>query len=129
MVKKLNRVPQNRPLTNIDLLKYAKGIPHFRGVFMRNNLPVKIRNYECGIINLDSQSGKGTHWTAYVKKHDSVVYFDSFGNLRPPKEVVKYFNNGDVCVKISIYYNHDPFQKYNEINCGQLCLNFLYNNM
>ena len=46
----------NKPLTNfqfiIDTVKELK-IPHFRGVFMRNDLPRRPLKRECGILNLD----------------------------------------------------------------------------
>lgn len=90
---------------------------------MRNKLPKKIRKNECGIINLDNDDGPGTHWTAYKRKNDSRTdYFDSFGNLRPPIEAMKYFRSRGPC---QIFYNHDTYQTYNSVNCGQLCLYFL----
>lgn len=113
-------------MTNIELETLASSlkIPYFRGVFMRNQLPKRIRKNESGIINLDHSSGLGTHWTAYVKRGNCIVYFDSYGNLRPPPEAVVYFmSNNDVD---QIFYNRDPVQKFNAYNCGQLCLKFLY---
>ena len=83
----------NRPLTNVDLTKYVKilNITHFRGVFMRNALPSgKPKLKETAIINLDDKSGPGTHWVAYRKLGKDVTYFDSFGNLKPPKELINY---------------------------------------
>lgn len=104
---------------------YAKKmkIPYFRGVFMKDKLPKKIRKkFESGIINLDNSTGPGTHWTAYKKNGSKVIYFDSFGNLTPPLEVQNYFNSNGIC---KIFYNHTPYQTYNSINCGHLCLDFL----
>jgi len=62
---------------------------------MRNALPINdaCRN-ESGIVNLDDARSPGTHWVAYAKRGDHVIYFDSFGNIRPPKELVRYFGNG-----------------------------------
>lgn len=77
---------------------------------------------ECAVINLDSSSGEGSHWTAYVKKGTKVLYFDSFGNLPPPKELQNYLSN------YTIQYNHRQFQNYNTVNCGHLCINFLWKN-
>lgn len=58
---------------------------------MRNNLPPGgPRVNESAIVNLDDESGPGTHWVAYRKTGQDVLYFDSFGNLQPPKELVKY---------------------------------------
>jgi len=118
----------HRPLSNFELLKFVKylNIPNFRGVFMRNSLPKKIKKVESGIINLDNIDGDGTHWTAYVKKNKDINYFDSFGNLRPPKEVITYFfSDGS---KNKVKYNYGNFQSYNSFICGHLCLKFLYNN-
>ena len=82
----------NKPLSNFDLLNWVKklGIKHFRGVYSRDNLPENINEKECGIINLDSQIGPGTHWVAYRNVESSYCeYFDSFG-LIMPNEVMKY---------------------------------------
>lgn len=87
---------------------------------MRNNLPSTPWKNECGIINLDSVSGPGTHWVAYCKKGDTdITYFDSFGNLQPPLEVIDYLGS-------HIKYNYIQYQTYNKVNCGHLCLKFLY---
>lgn len=114
-----------RALFDVDLIKYAKKlkIPHFRGIYMRNSLPQTPRRYESAIINLDVQEGPGTHWVAYKKHNDKVVYFDSFGALKPPVELVRYF--GDKC---KIRFNYDNYQNFNTVNCGHLCLEFLYKN-
>lgn len=91
---------------------------------MKDNLPKKIRRNESGIINLDTNTGKGTHWTCYIKNNNIVTYFDSYGNLRPPKELVKYFLSDSHVT--NIHYNYTPFQR-NSYICGHLCLAFLYN--
>jgi hypothetical protein len=95
-------------------------IPYFRGVFMRNNLPTNgARDKESGIVNLDDTDGPGTHWVAYAKRGDCAIYFDSFGNLRPPEEVVRYLNVP------KLEYNYASYQTYDQSICGQLCLQFL----
>ena len=125
--KLLNFIPR-KSLTNLQILKYVKllKIPHFRGIFMRDKLPKTIQRNESGIINLDSYNGPGTHWTAYVKNNENIIYFDSYGNLPPPTEIINYFLSDNKKNKIS--YNYTKFQKFNKTNCGQLCLKFLYNN-
>lgn len=91
---------------------------------MRDTLPKTIKKYESGILNLDLNSRGGTHWTAYVKNNKYITYFDSFGNLPPPNELVTYFNsNGDV----KIVYNYDQIQNFNSYKCGHHTLTFLYN--
>lgn len=113
-------MPRTRALTDGDILKYGEGAIHFRGVFMRDTLPKKPWKNECGVVNLDENIGPGTHWVAYRKVREKVIYFDSFGNLPPPKELVNYFKNYEV------YYNYSSFQTYNTTYCGQLCIQFLY---
>lgn len=87
---------------------------------MRDNLPKKPHRNECAIVNLDSEAGPGTHWVTYYKKGAAIFYFDGYGNLQPPKELVAYL--GD-----NIRYNYESFQTYDTIICGHLCLIFLYN--
>lgn len=99
-------------------------IPNFRGVFMRDTLPPKPLQYESGILNLDTSSGEGSHWIAYVKHGKKVKYFDSIGQLRPPLELIKYFKRDG---SVEITYNTDRYQK-STYNCGHLCLGFLYSN-
>ena len=58
---------------------------------MRDSLPVgKPHINETAVINLDSSTGVGTHWVCYKKRGAKVDYFDSFGDLRPPLELVRY---------------------------------------
>lgn len=89
---------------------------------MRDNLPNKkpLKN-ECMIINHDSIIGNGTHWTCFVKNGKNVFYFDSFGKLSPPLELVRYL--GGDC---NIFINSIRYQKFGTIICGHLCLKFLY---
>lgn len=115
-----------RPLTDIDLLKYAKimKIPHFRGVFMRDTLPKSgALKRESAVINLDDNEGSGTHWVAYKKNDNGIIYFDSFGNLQPPMEFISYVGAG------SVNYNYKQYQDYDTIECGHLCLKFLCNQL
>lgn len=120
--KKRVRLP-DRALTNLDLMKYAKqlGIRNFRGVFMRDALPRSgPRKNETGILNLADEADLGSHWVAWKKDGNKVFYFDSFGNLQPPSDLVTYFGSGK-----TIEYNHKRYQDFNSYNCGHLCLQFL----
>lgn len=97
-------------------------IPHFRGVYMRDNLPKnKPWKNECMVINHDSTDRPGTHWTCYVKKNKNVFYFDSYGKLAPPLELLRYL--GSI---FKIHYNYKQYQDYGTIVCGHLCMQFLY---
>ena len=109
-----------KALSDIELENYAKdlNIQYFRGVFMKDQLPHKIRKNESMIINLDDSAGQGTHWVCFSKRDKIINYFDSFG-VKPPTELLKYFKNFQVC------YNIDQNQNFNEVICGHLCLDFL----
>lgn len=89
---------------------------------MRDALPAKPKVDESAIVNLDSSTGDGTHWVCYRKSGKTVHYFDSFGNLKPPLELLRYF--GDC----QIYYNYRRVQKFDSVVCGHLCLKFLSSN-
>ena len=88
---------------------------------MRDTLPDRPKTNESAIINLDSTMGNGTHWVCYRKYGKKVYYFDSFGNLKPPHELMRYFSDCD------IYYNYRREQSFNSVVCGHLCLKFLSN--
>lgn len=99
-------------------------IPHFRGVFVRNALPTDGPKFkETAVTNLDDKNGPGTHWVAYRKLGEDVVYFDSFGNLKPPKELIEYLGVD------KIRYNYKNYQNFDTFICGHLCLKFLSGNL
>nr|XP_012222208.1 PREDICTED: uncharacterized protein LOC105672076 [Linepithema humile] len=102
-------MPAGAP-TNLQLFALARRmrIPYFRGVYMRNALPDKIHKNESGIVNLDDVDGSGTHWVAYAKRGDRAVYFHSFGNLQPPKEITRYLGGTDT----TITYNRIAYQTW-----------------
>ncbi len=88
---------------------------------MRDTLPsnqpaTKEENF---ILNLDTNAGNGSHWVGVHRVNEVVEYFDSFGNLKPPSELVKYLRN------CKIFYNQKRYQNYNTFLCGHLCLVFL----
>lgn len=72
-------------------------------------------------MNLSNSSGRGTHWVAYKKKGPDTNYFDSYGSLPPPAELLRY-----VCGEgRKIFFNDRRYQDLNSWNCGHLCLAFL----
>lgn len=96
-------------------------IPYFRGIFMRDTLPNRANRIESLILNHDSSSNNGTHWTAVVKVVDKAYYFDSYGKLPPPIDLIEYLG-----AKTEILYNYKRYQKVNTVVCGHLCLKFLH---
>jgi len=121
-IKKLTIGLPARPLTNFDLEKKLSSVSSFVGVFMRDQLTSKRRRKcECGIVNLNTQSQPGSHWVAYYVRGTNAVYFDSYGNLRPPPEIVNYLGKDTI-----IAYNDTQYQSFNSVICGHLCIAFIY---
>ena len=106
----------NKPLSNLEIIDAAKklSLDGFRGVFLRDTLPTKIKLNECGILNLDSSSGDGTHWVMWFNKGKDKFYFDNYG-VQPPSELSVY-------LKSPILYNSEQVQQSGEVFCGHLCL-------
>lgn len=106
---------------NIQILAENLNIPHFNGVFMRDTLSRKTGStiQECWILNHGSSRTDGTHWTALAKNYNIAFYFDSFGKLPPPLEVIDYLG-----IDIHLYYNVKRYQNYGTAICGHLCLKF-----
>ena len=106
----------NKPLSNPEIIDAAKklSLDGFRGIFLRDTLPTKTRLNECGILNLDSTSGDGTHWVMWFKRDKNKFYFDSYG-VQPPSELITY-------LKSPIFYNSERVQQNGEVFCDHLCL-------
>lgn len=121
----MKMLPWNRPLSNLDIDSIISQTPLesiFRGTFSRDEL-LEIRPnpiIEAGILNLSRSDERGTHWTAWYKSSENdIFYYDSFGDLLPPPEFLKYASKCDV------YFNVERSQNFNSVICGQLCICFL----
>lgn len=68
-------------------------------------LPNKIKKQERGIVNMVSYVNLGTHWVAFLKHSEDVVYFDSDGNLSPPIEKIRYFQSDGSIINITYIYD------------------------
>lgn len=96
-------------------------IPYFRGVFSIDRLPKKPNQNESAVVNLDLHSGPGTHYVAYKKRGRSIEYYDSYGDMPPPRELSRYFGPDT-----AVHYNVIRKQAYGTSECGRLVLRFLY---
>ena len=75
------------PLTNVEIQKYYQNEDNFNGVYSRNNL-LKIKD-GVYVINLDEYKSIQTHWIVLYVNDNNVIYFDSFGVEKIPKEIKK----------------------------------------
>ena len=113
----------NNPLSNFDLEKWIDdlGIKYFRSIYSRYRLPDRIRKKECGIINLDSIEGQGTHWVCYRNIDKQMVeYFDPFG-LIMPHEIHHYLATSGK----KVIFSQDEIQNRDTVLCGYWCLYYL----
>ena len=110
------------PLTNFEIKKYYKNEPRFNGVFLRHNLPKKIKD-GAYIINLDEYADVGTHWIALFCKKNEIVYFDSFGVEYIPNEIKEFIKKfpGNKNIKTKIF----RVQEDNSKMCGYFCIGFI----
>ena len=88
----------------------------FNGVFMKDELPSKLKT-GFYIVNLQSSFvGNGTHWTTFYYSPKHSYYFDAFGML--PPENIHYM--------IHPYtYNHKQIQNLKSTACGYYCIAFI----
>ena len=110
-------------MSNFDLEKWVDDseIKYFRSIYSRDRLPDQIKKKECGIINLDSIEGQGTHWVCYRNIDKLMVeYFDPFG-LIMPHEISHYLSKSGK----KIVFSQDEIQNRDTVLCGYWCLYYL----
>jgi len=115
MISVKGLVMRNKALTNLEIMNAVKKleIPRFRGVFVRDNLPLEPKRMECGVLNLDDTSGNGTHWVAWYRDDGENYYFESYG-IQPPDELKRYLRS-------SIFYKTEqihPNKKCSAVTCA-----------
>ena len=87
------------PLTNFELEMYYENERRFNGVFLRNNLPLKIKD-GAYVTYFDEYADVGTHWIALFCNRNEIVYFDSFGVEHVPEEIKEFVGNENIIANI-----------------------------
>ena len=118
LTKRLGFLMSPHPLTNFEIQKYYENEPRFNGVFSRDNLPKKIKEWTY-IINLDEYADVGTHWIVLLCKRSEIVYFDSFGDKHVPEEIKKFIGNKNIIANIF------RVQANNSVMCGYFGIGFI----
>ena len=106
------------PLTNFELEMYYENERRFNGVFLRNNLPLKIKD-GAYVTYFDEYADVGTHWIALFCNRNEIVYFDSFGVEHVPEEIKEFIGNKNI--KANIF----RVQANNSVMCGYFCIGFI----
>lgn len=97
-----------------------KKISNYRGTFSKDELPSVINKDESCIVNLDNQSGPGSHWVAVynsAKDPKNVYYFDSYG-MPPANHIANYMKTSGK----KIIYNSSQLQGLKNTTCGYYCM-------
>ena len=107
------------PLTNFEIDRYLQHIPHYRGTYMSDRLPKKMKLNEITVVNLDIHPG--THWCLIYNspKIGYSIYIDPFGVI-PNVQTSKYMKLGDKPIK----YNTLQIQHIDSVLCGYYCIYF-----
>ena len=117
-------LPQ-KTMFNSDIMKYVSilSTPNFRGVLMRDELPIKPNEIECGILNLNTHKQLGSHWVCWYKDGTERYYFDSFGEP-PPLELLHYLKTStEINLDLPVIRRSSIMvQRYGSNECGSLCL-------
>jgi hypothetical protein len=94
----------------------SQGVNDFKGVFMKDQLPDKLKRGSY-VINLQSsKEGNGTHWVCLYYTPSFSYYYDSYGFIAPL----------EVQNKITPYmYNDLEIQDIDSTACGFYCVAFI----
>ena len=80
------------PLTNFEIQMYYQNEPRFNGVYSRNNLSKKIKDWAY-IINLDEYPDANIHWIALFCQRSEIACFDSFDAEHVPEKIKEFIGN------------------------------------
>lgn len=84
---------------------------------MKDQLLKTPNENECGVLNLQYSYQNGSHWVCWFKYGNFKFYFDSYGDAKPPRELINYLG------KENIWYNKNRIQDYGDPPiCGHLCI-------
>jgi hypothetical protein len=104
-------------LSDIDInhILKSQGIK-LNGIFMKDELPSKLKRGFYVISLQSSNIGNGTHWTVLYYNYRNSLYFDAFGFV-PPVDVEQKLNR--------YTYNDKQIQSLESTACGFYCVAFI----
>lgn len=97
----------------------------FNGIYAKDNIPKKLKNYNFIIVNTDRKDGPGIHWYCLLKINDCIECFDSLGIDQEKKFFLFSLPLMDTASECEI--NSTPLQSSNSSSCGEFVLYFLIN--
>ncbi|KAE9522018.1 hypothetical protein AGLY_017580 [Aphis glycines] len=116
--KKLIATLPNRALYDYELLKFARDIPHFIGVFTRDKLPVHPKQLKSGIINLDTSNTNSNTLKCMIScSHE----FD----FSVENSVVKLLDFRNVLYTTGVTHESENTVKIMKVNCIKVECNLI----
>lgn len=109
--------------TNVQIDNYYRNQPLYGGCLMKDQLVGRKPDGKFYIVNLDLNSGPGTHWVAIIDFTRTPLYIDPFGLPPEVKYIapfIKRSKHGKACL-----YNRIQFQKIESVNCAPFCIEFI----
>lgn len=94
---------------------------NYGGCFSKDEVnSQRCKNGKFYIINLDTISGQGTHWTLFdLTDNKTNMYYDSF-SAPPPSQLQKVLMKSKKDFIMNDLYDNE--QRLNSISCGYFCL-------
>lgn len=109
-------------LTTIDIKRILKHVPHFKGVFPMDRLPLVTSKPSSFIINLDASYKEGSHWVAIkFDTFGTAFYFDSYGRL-PEGNILTFLER---FAPRGYNYSKSKYQDDYSTSCGYFCILFI----
>ena len=63
----------------MEVAQLCSNVKGFRGIFSDDELPLRVRDGDCGIVNLEHGDQAGTHWVAWRCFVGVLQVLDSLG--------------------------------------------------
>ena len=87
------------PLTNFEIQRYYQNKHRINGVYLRDNLPNKIKNWTY-ITNLDEYADAGSHSIALYELDNDAIDFESFDVEHTPRDIRCFIGNKNMQTNI-----------------------------
>ena len=103
------------PFTKLEIQRYFKNEPRFKGVYCQSSLKTTVKDWTY-VVYLDECKSIGTNWTALYANRNSLTYFDNFGAEHTPEKITRFIGNNKIITNIF------RIQANNSIMCEYFCI-------
>jgi hypothetical protein len=112
---------KKKSITDIDIYSLCDSLKlPLNAIIMRDQLNESTLEEGNYILNLNTSSEQGSHWTSFVVDKKTIYYLDSYGKV-PPEEAVLLWNKN----KYKVICNNAHIQDIASVECGFFAVYFL----